>query len=411
MHNLLATIGIDWSHSIFGLHGILLAHVILNGAFATRILLSRLDALPAQKLRIGQSLDLTALQRFRVLDWPAITGALPGLGAIIFLLAFTSFPIVLMLGGGPANQTIEVAIYAAVRLEFDLNLAVQLALIQLVVCGAIIGPALFFSPGFSVAGTKKNHHWPDGVSASILQWLILIVATAGFALPLIATIAKGFSPEIINVLARPAFWHATFTSLTLGLFSAVTTLMFALGLAMGRNSFHGKLARVLVTLPAFVYLVVPAVVLALAFFLLVRNMGIAPYKAAPYVVILGNSLLSLPFAMAILSPALDAIDQRYGRLVQSLNIRGFRRWKFSEWPLLRTEIGITLALGFCFSLGDLGIISMFGTDQFTTLPWMMYRAMGAYRSNDAAVIAAFLLIISFAAFWLIPTLLNRKSYA
>ena len=37
-----------------------------------------------------------------------------------------------------------------------------------------------------------------------------------------------------------------------------------------------------------------------------------------------------------------------------------------EWPLLGRDIGVVLALAFCFSLGDLGIISLFGSPDFVT---------------------------------------------
>jgi thiamine transport system permease protein len=94
---------------IFGLGGVVAAHVILDGAFATRILLARLDAIPDKRLKTGQSLALSPWTRFAVIDWPAIRGTLPGLAAIIFLLAFTSFPIVLLLGGGPSIETLEVS--------------------------------------------------------------------------------------------------------------------------------------------------------------------------------------------------------------------------------------------------------------------------------------------------------------
>src|SRR5215217_147186 len=70
----------------------------------------------------------------------------PGLAAIVFLLAFTSFPIVLLLGGGPANQTLEVAIYAAVRQDFDLAGAVRLALTQIAVCSLVILAASALAP-------------------------------------------------------------------------------------------------------------------------------------------------------------------------------------------------------------------------------------------------------------------------
>jgi len=64
-----------------------------------------------------------------------------------------------------------------------------------------------------------------------------------------------------------------------------------------------------------------------------------------------------------------------------------------------------------FSLGDLGVIALFGTEDFTTLPLAMYRALGAYRSNDAATIAALMLIITIAAFTLLPRLFGRSTDA
>src|SRR5690606_36220637 len=105
-----ALFGTPLTVSIYGLGGILFAHTILDAAFAARVLLARLEAIPPGRLKTGQSLGLDAWQRFAVIDWPVIRGSIPGLAAIIFLLAFTSFPLVLLLGGGRANQTREVAI-------------------------------------------------------------------------------------------------------------------------------------------------------------------------------------------------------------------------------------------------------------------------------------------------------------
>ena len=45
-----------------------------------------IDAIPTTRLKTGQSLGLSATQRFLVIDWPAVRGTLPGLAAIIFLL-------------------------------------------------------------------------------------------------------------------------------------------------------------------------------------------------------------------------------------------------------------------------------------------------------------------------------------
>ncbi|HHG90829.1 MAG TPA: thiamine/thiamine pyrophosphate ABC transporter permease ThiP [Devosia sp.] len=411
INGLLSAFSLDWNGSIFGLHGILLAHTILNGAFAAHILLARLETIPARKLKTAQSLALSPLRRFMVLDWPAISSSLPPLGAIIFLLAFTSFPIVLILGGGPANQTLEVAIYSYVRLSFDLRAALNLALVQLVLCLLIVLPALLMTPSLADAGTSRHLHWPDNKNARILQWLILLLALVGFGLPLLAVLVNGLGPGLFGVLVQPRFWQAALTSLSIGTASAILTLALALGLATARNSFASPLARTALALPAFAYLVIPALVLSLGFFLAVRKLQIPPADAAPFVLILANALLALPFAISVLAPALTAIDRRYRRTARSLALGGFTRWRLVEWPLMGRAVGIALAFGFCFSLGDLGVIALFGTSEFSTLPWLMFRALGAYRTNDAAAIASVLLLLTLVAFWALPPLMKKLSHA
>jgi thiamine transport system permease protein len=403
--------GLSFDSPAYGLSGILLAHVVLDGAFAARILLARLDAIPAGRLKVGQSLGLGAWQRFRLIDWPALRGSLPGLGAIIFLLAFTSFPIVLLLGGGPANQTLEVAIYTAVRLDFDLVGAVYLALTQIAVCSVVILLSSAFSPIPSALARSTQPTWRDNGPVQALQWGVLALATVAFALPLISVLYDGLSSGLLRVLEQASFWRATWTSIAIGSASALLTLGLALLLALGRSAAYHPAARTLLGVPAFAYLAVPAVVLSLGFFLLVRSIGVPTGVAAPVVVIIANSLLSLPFAMATLGPPLDAVLRSRGKLIRSLGLSGWEQFTRVEYPLLGRDIGLMLALAFCFSLGDLGVIALFGTQDFQTLPLLMYRALGSYRSNDAAAIAALLLIFTIAAFVGLPRLVERIAHA
>ena len=403
--------GFPLGNPAFGLSGILFAHVILDGAFAARILLARLDAVPQSRLKTGQSLALSAWQRFTIIDWPALRGTLPGLAAIIFLLAFTSFPIVLLLGGGPANQTLEVAIYAAVRQDFDLIGAVHLALTQIAVCALVILAASALAPIPTSLGASLEPKWRDRGPASVLQYVVLALCLVGFLLPLLAVLVDGIGAGLGRVFAQPAFWWATLTSLVIGASSAALTLVLALTLALGRGSTGTGLWRTLLGAPAFAYLAVPAVVLSLGFFLLVRNLGLAPASAAPFVVVLGNSLLALPFAMATLGPPLETIARTRGKLIRSLGLTGWRQFVAVEYPLLGKDIGVMLALAFCFSLGDLGVIALFGTQDFQTLPLLMFRALGAYRGNDAGAIAAILLVGTILAFALLPRLFERIAHA
>ena len=407
-----AVLGSPVNVPIFGLGGILAAHTILDGAFAARVLFARLEAIPAARLKTGQSLALGWQRRFAMIDWPAMRGSLPGLAALIFLLAFTSFPVVLLLGGGPANQTLEVAIYAAVRVNFDLAAAVMLAMVQIAVCGGIILIANASPAVPSAFGrVARQSHWRDDGTGPLLQVIALTVGVVGLALPLVAVLWNGLAAGLPSVLGRATFWNAVGTSLGIATTASALALVLALGLSMARVAARSPLARLMLAAPAYAYLAVPAVVLSLGFFLLIRSFGVAPTTAAAGVVVVANALLALPFAVATLGPPLEAITATRGRLMQSLGLTGWRRFRLVEWPLLGPDIGLVLALSFCFSLGDLGVIALFGTQDFATLPLAMYRALGAYRSNDADAIAALMLILTLVTFAALPPVFGRLSRA
>lgn len=397
--------------SIFGLGGIVAAHVLLNGAFSARIFIDRLAAIPADKLKLGRSLGLGPVRRFLIIDLPALAGSIPGVAATVFLLCFTSFPIVLTLGGGPAHQTLEVAIFQAVRLDFDLGAAVNLALVQLVVCAAIIVPASTLGPTATLFGARRDTHWPEAPWLAALQWLVLILLLGAFLAPLAAVLAEGFA-AMGDVLAQPAFWNAAATSLVIGTLSALLAVALGLALGMARALLPvGTLGRTLLALPVFTYLAVPAVVLSLGFFLLARLTGLAPANVAPLVLVTANALLALPFVFAALAPPLEAIAMHHRRVIRSLGLSTFTQWRQIEYPLIGRPLGYALAVAFVFSLGDLGVISLFGTSEFSTLPWLMYRAFGAYRTNDAEAIAAILLLLSVASFVFIPRLVDWLAHA
>ena len=76
--------------------------------------------------------------RFRVIEWPALASALPGIAGLVFMLCATSFAVVLTLGGGPSASTLEVAIYQALRFDFDPARAAALTLTQLALTGLLV---------------------------------------------------------------------------------------------------------------------------------------------------------------------------------------------------------------------------------------------------------------------------------
>ena len=124
---------------LYGLSGILIAHVFFNLPLAVRLLLPLWSAVPGETWRLVAQLGMGSGSIWRLIEWPLLRQALPGVAGLVFMLCFTSFAVVLTLGGGPAASTVEVAIYQALRFDFDPARAVFLALLELGICTVLVG--------------------------------------------------------------------------------------------------------------------------------------------------------------------------------------------------------------------------------------------------------------------------------
>lgn len=91
-------LGDSWR--LYGLNGILLAHVFLNLPFAVRVLTFQWRSIPPSAWKLAAQLGVTGWQRFRLVEWPVLQGVLPAVAGFIFLLCFNSFAVVLALGVG-----------------------------------------------------------------------------------------------------------------------------------------------------------------------------------------------------------------------------------------------------------------------------------------------------------------------
>ena len=85
-------------------------------------------------------------------------------------------------------------------------------------------------------------------------------------------------------------------------------------------------------------------------------------------------------------------------------MRGFTRLKHIELRALKRPLAQAYAFACILSLGDLGIIALFGNADFLTLPYLLYQQFDAYRSDASDVTALILLLLSLALYTLIERL-------
>ncbi len=406
---------------LYGLGGILLAHVYLNASFASRALLHRFESIPQEKYKLAKSLGFSVWQRFVYVEYPALKSTLLSIGSTIFLLCFTSFAVVLLLGGSPAYNTLEVAIYEAVKLDFDIALALKLALIQLGISAVLVLVSSRWKVELSNLKTSQSvMFWKEPRHLKFIQWSIIGIFTLFFVLPLVVIVLDGIGADFGRILQEPLFVKSFVTSVLLATASSILTVILALLLSSARRSFmlstrlaHMPLAKLFDGMIAFcgnLYLAIPSLVLGLGFFVMYQNSDGSEQLWATAALLCANVLMSLPFALAVLTPLMHQTAKRYDKLAFSLGLTPLQRWVYVEYPYIKSALGYVFALAFCFSLGDLGIIALFGSDDFTTLPWYLYQLMGSYRTTDAAGVALVLLVFVLGVFILLPRLFRGKTY-
>jgi thiamine transport system permease protein len=382
--------------SIYGLTGIVLAHVFYNLPLATLLFLARLEATPPETWRIATSLGLGPRSVRRLIDGPALREVLPRVSSLVFMLAVASFTIVLTLGGGPGATTLEVAIYQTLRFDFDPGLAARLAALQVAISAVVAlgvggyAQAVAVEPGTGRGSLRPASGGPCG-------GIVIALAALFVGAPVVTVLIDGVSASLVNVLAQPAVYRALATSLAVATASALLSVAAAYGLALAAAA---RPSRLLDT-AAIAGLVVPSVVVAAGWFLLAHRLGIATW-IAPVLVVLLNALMAVPYAASVLIPSVRSVTGRYDRLSESLGLSGWRRFRAIDLPLLARPAALALGLAALLSLGDLGVVAMFGGDGLVTLPLLLYQRLGSYRTEDAAALAVLLTLLSLALAWLLP---------
>ncbi len=353
--------------SLYGLAGIVMAHVYFNLPLALRLFVQVLEAVAPENRRLAAQLGFAPRALWRHVDWPALRPAVARIAALIFLLCAASFVVVLTLGG-PAATTLEVAIYQSLRIDFDVARALSLSLLQVALCAVLVvasGNTAWIEATASRRRASVSEQRPVGKAA-----IATIIATAiVIGLPLLMLVVDGLP----NISLTAGLFQALATSAAMALASTLLALAMATALARG-GSFANSIG--------LLGLIVPPAVLATGWFVLLRRAEGGIALSASLVVAL-NALMALPFAMALLVPAFATMARQQDRLATHLNVMGWNKFRLIDLPILRKPLAQAGLLAFALSLGDLTAVTLLGSQGLVTLPSLLHLQMGNYRSGNA----------------------------
>ena len=353
---------------------------------------------------------------------PLLKPSLLAAGLLVFLFDFTSFGVILLLGG-PGSATLEVETYIQALQMLNLPLAGLLSAVQLLCTLAfsvfytrmIAKTRVQVSPQAAQYNLRRAHSWQEktfvlGLVALLIAFFILPM----LALPLrsIARLeaARGQRTDVQYGLTTD-YYSELFVNRRGSLFyvppiqAALNSLGYAgltvlFSLLMGFPAASalarpGRLERLLDPL-----LILPlgasAVTLGLGF-IISFNRPPLRLLASPWLIPLAHTMVALPFVIRTLQPALASIPERLRDAASALGASPFRAWLAVDWPIIWRASLAAATFAFTVSLGEFGATALLTRPEYPTIPIAIYRFLsqpGGLNYGQAMAMATVLMILA-----------------
>ena len=413
------------------LAAILVAHVFYNTTVVIRMVRGSLERQDPSLVAAARTLGATQWQAFRWVTLPSLLPAAAASAFMVFFFDFTSFGVVLMLGGAKFS-TLEVEIYNQTMRFLNLPYASLLSLIQVgfTAIFAVFYSRLSSSRSGASARIKWNiAHLPKtgaeklaaGVGVSTL-WLFFTLPV--LALPvrsitnLEAIVRDGFDwQRLITVQhyvglffnPRDSYFYvppfqALFNSLMFGGGTIALSLLIGLptALIISRRASLQSWIEPLFILP----LGTSSVTLGLGYLLFFNRplWGADSLIASPWLLPFAHTAIALPFVLRNLLAGIQAIPPSYHQAARVLGASPRQILASIDLPILRGAIVRSAAFAFTISLGEFGATSLIGRPQYPTLPTAIYRLIsqpGAANFGQAMALSTILFVLCAAGIYLI----------
>lgn len=416
------------------LAAILVAHVFYNTTIVLRMVgdfWSHLDP------HIEQAAELLGANRFQVIRQvilPLLAPSIIAAALLVFIFDFTSFGVILILGG-PRFATMEVEIFYQTVSLFNLPMAAVLSIIQLL---CTLGLTLTYtqlarrvSVPLVLRSRNVTQHKLTSLRRKVIAAFIITILMALLILPLSALAIRsftrlttnrgvdtnspsGFTLDYYRELSinrrESAFYAPPSVAISVSLGYALATMVLALALgvpaaiALSRqaNSPINRGFDALIMLP----LGTSAVTLGLGFIVALDKPPL-DLRASWLLVPLAHTLVAFPFVVRNLTPALQSIRPRYRQAAAVLGASPWIVIRKIDLPLVGRALLVAGIFAFTISLGEFGATSLIARPEYPTVPIAIYRLItrpGELNYGQALALSTILMVIAGTGMFLIDRL-------
>jgi thiamine transport system permease protein len=404
---------------------ILLAHAFYNAAVVVRIvggIWSNLDP------RLGEAAAVLGASRWRrtwELTLPLLTPSIAAASLLVFLFCFTSFGVVLILGG-PHFATLEVEIYRQMVNYFNLPLGAVLALAQLVITFVVMAVYTRLQARASLPlnlrpqsmTVRRPASWREWLAVGGVNSLLIIVLLS----PLLALAVRSVTLGSDGPTLR--YYRALGTSATQSVFfvppvqAIGNSLLFslvavAISLALGLLAAYllaGKAAaghsnRLTRWLDPIFLLPLGTSAVTLAFgYIVALDQPPLNLRTSPALIPLAYTLIAMPFVVRSILPALRGLNPRLRESAAVLGASPARTLREIDLPIIGRAVLVAAVFTFTISLGEFGATLLLYQPRYPTISVVIYRGLsqpGLSNYGQALAMSTLLMLICLAGLLLI----------
>ena len=386
-----------WFGGAFDLQGtpwlLLYGNLFFNLCLVVRAGTEALAQVSATRVAAARSLGATPWRAFWRIEWPAVAPALLSALCLVFLYCFAGFGLALVLGG-QRYATVEVEIYTLVAHELKLPDAGALAVVTLLLTGAVALAYALLERRLAApaAGPGLARRRPRGAAQHLALGAAMVVLVIVCVAPLAAIVSRALA-------AGPSAWAVLIEADTLAaLWNTLRFSTMALLLATLLGVLHALAARRSVALRAAAFLpfVVSPVMVAFGLLLLYPQ-----WTASLPLLVAAYALLATPFIAQSLGATLDRLPAQWAQAARTLGANRWRVFWRVTLPLVAPALRRGMAFAAATAVGEFAVTLFLSRPEWRTLSTLIYQHLGrpgAANLDAAMVLATLLMALALLAF-------------
>ncbi|MCB9159850.1 MAG: iron ABC transporter permease [Caldilineaceae bacterium] len=395
---------------------ILLAHAFYNVAVIVRTVGGFWSGLNPRLGEAAAVLGASPRRRLREVTLPLLMPSITAAALLVFLFCFTSFGVVLILGG-LRFATIEVEIYRQAVSLFNLPVAAFLSLVQMAITFAVMAVYTRMQARASLPLEMRPEQSAPRRPSRARERLLVGGALVGMVVMLLApllalawrSVTLGgagltlqFYAELFINRRGSAFFVTPITAVRNSLLFALATMLLSLLLGIISAYLLARPRRRLTAVLDPVFLLplgASAVTLGFGYII-----AMGPLRTSLWLVPIAHTLIAMPFVIRTFLPALRSLDPRLDEAASVMGAGPVRRWREVDVPLLLPAALVSAVFAFTISLGEFGASLLITRPDMPTMPVIIYRALsrpGLVNYGQALAMSTILMAVSAVSILLI----------